>query len=533
MATAFHPMITDGDEPAPLAAAAALCRRLTDAGVSFGVYKEVTSVSLGLAGLEDLDLLVAARDIQQARTILTSLGGICGAPSRFHDNSESGREDWFIPDDSGGFLHLDLAVDLRVGRKFRKRYPALAFDGVVDWSFFAWAGESIRVVSPLDEARIAILHSVFRLRTWPAKQWVAAAPGLASVARAIFLPATTEHRLRFAIGGEEIMCRLRLSGGTVELDSASIRQLRRAIRTDGGFGPFAGWSDWLTHGVRQCSYLLARSLTRSDPGRTAARRSLQPSGMVVAIVGPDGAGKSSQTKRVSETFQRKFKCRTLYLGSNDGGFMLRRLVGKYRRVRKAQGRQPGAAPSAPSADGGGARGLASAAWRLIVAFQRYLGVQKAMRLARSGTIVITDRWPQNLEPGILDGPSVLEPGASWPRLLLSAIERQIYRRMERFEPSLTIHLISDFETSDRRKPGEIRRDAIERRLSLMQSIRDRDPSIAVVDSRQNMDEVTRMLLQKLWFALWDHSTAANRRRTSRHDPVVAPLKDRAAIVALP
>lgn len=118
--------------------------------------------------------------------------------------------------------------------------------------------------------------------------------------------------------------------------------------------------------------------------------------------------------------------------------MLRRLVGRYRNKRKAHGKQPGVVVASPSKAGDEDRGLASAAWRLIVALQRYVGVQKAMRLAKSGAIVITHRWPQNMEPGILDGPSVLAPGASWPRLLLSAIERHIYRRMERFEPSLTI-----------------------------------------------------------------------------------------------
>lgn len=83
---------------------------------------------------------------------------------------------------------------------------------------------------------------------------------------------------------------------------AAIRHLRRAIRAVGGSGLSAAWSDWLIHRVRQSSYYVARSLTRSDPGRSATKRSLQPSGMVVAIVGPDAAGKSSQAKQVSETF---------------------------------------------------------------------------------------------------------------------------------------------------------------------------------------------------------------------------------------
>lgn len=520
MATVGHPMIeANRSEPAPLPVAAIVTRKLAEAGVGFGIYKNVASVPRGLAGLADLDVLVAARDFQQICLILTSLKGIRGVPSRFHDNNNSGRADWFIPDDSGGILHLDLAIDLRVGPKFRKRYPALEFDDLSDWRTFSWPGGSLRVVSPEEEARIAILRSVFRLRSRPGQQWVATDPGLASVLRAAFLPDVTECQLRFHIGADEIVCRVRQSGDTVELESAALQRLRRAVRSNGDFGQHSGLSDWFVHRFRQTMYFVARWLTRSDPARTATRRSLQPSGMVVAVVGPDGAGKSTQTKRLSQIFQRKFRCRTLYLGSNEGGFVRRRFVGRHRDARTLSPEQPDADVAKASAGRGSARGAASAAWRLMIALQRYFRVKKAMRLAASGAIVITDRWPQNLKPGILDGPSVLAPGATRPRVLLSRMERYIYRRMERFKPSLTIHLVSDFETSDSRKPGEIGRAAIERRLSLMQEMRNRDPAIVVVDSRQSMDEVSNSLLQNVWFALWVQSAAAERRAISQRDPM--------------
>jgi len=130
---------------------------------------------------------------------------------------------------------------------------------------------------------------------------------------------------------------------------------------------------------------------------------------------------------------------------------------------------------------------------LVSALERYLSLRRAERLARSGSVVICDRWPQNMLPGLFDGPLRLDPQASWIVRLMSRLERSIYRKMETYRPDLAIHLVGDFETSNARKPGDRTRANFDQRLALMQEMRTLDPTIVTVDASKSFDEVTRDL----------------------------------------
>lgn len=141
---------------------------------------------------------------------------------------------------------------------------------------------------------------------------------------------------------------------------------------------------------------------------------------------------------------------------------------------------------------------------LAIGIERYWSLRRAMRLARSGAIVISDRWPQNMEPGLFDGPLRLHPQASWTVRQLSRLERGLYRTMDRYKPDLTIHLVSDFETSNARKPGDRTRAEFDRRLAIMQEMRMRDPAIRTVDARKQFEEVTTDLFD----CVSGHRTAA-------------------------
>ena len=74
-------------------------------------------------------------------------------------------------------------------------------------------------------------------------------------------------------------------------------------------------------------------------------------GFVVALVGPDGLGKSTQVDRLAQIFRWKFGCAQAYVGTGDGrGWWLRKglqsLVFPHRRRLKSLAHDDGKNSSA-------------------------------------------------------------------------------------------------------------------------------------------------------------------------------------------
>ena len=230
------------------------------------------------------------------------------------------------------------------------------------------------------------------------------------------------------------------------------------------------------------------------PGRAKVLWQGPSRGVVVALVGPDGVGKTSQTAAITNALQKKFDCTAVYLGSGDGGWALRRRGKELLRKFSRRPRKEKSSPNAPARDRVNDR-LRTALSGVAIAVERYWTLLRAMRMAASGEIVISDRWPQNMQPGMLDGPMRLDPRASGLVRLLSRFERFLYRRMAAHRPDLAVHMICDFETSNARKPGDRSRAEFEQRLALMDEMRRLDPAIMVVDAQNGFDEVTRELLR--------------------------------------
>ena len=495
-----------------------LARRLSGANVRYGVYKNRESVAAGLSGLADLDLIVAVADIDRFRAVLADLKAISGRPGRFHDNAVEGREDWFVPDFSrGDYLHLDVTTGLRIGHKFRKRYLALSYDDVTEWQALQPPWPAIPVVSPQEEARIAFLRSMFRLLLWHGSSWVR----LDHQCSKLLLDSATDKRagwsFSYRVGARQVTCAVRNNGSGIEVESRSVRRLRELLRRDGHGARSLDLWDFVVHQTRRLIHSGTRRLTGFSPAMTAAKRSPGPGGILIAIVGPDGVGKSTQVARLAAIFQKKFRCTTAYLGSGSGTWMLSRMARRrYRRWRAERQSAPNAIAKARDAASGKFQEIASAISGLESAIERYVTLHLARRMVEFGAIVICDRWPQDLRPGLLDGPRNLPPNASRGASLLSWFERRLYHGLEQYKPGLAVHLVADFETSFARKPGGIKRPGYERRLSLMREMRERDSEIEVVDAGQDLAEVTLQLFQCAWLALWKRALVHERNRDNTH-----------------
>ncbi len=72
---------------------------------------------------------------------------------------------------------------------------------------------------------------------------------------------------------------------------------------------------------------MLRLVQRLAPHSIAPKRRPANGGLVVALVGPDGVGKSTQVDRLVKTFQWKFGCVKSYAGTGDGkGWWTRKLA---------------------------------------------------------------------------------------------------------------------------------------------------------------------------------------------------------------
>ncbi|MDX8442907.1 hypothetical protein [Mesorhizobium australafricanum] len=499
-------------ETAPaLPIASVLFRALNEAGLRYGIVQDLAFLQDAFAGRDDLDILLDKHDYPAFCSIVNGLQGRRGVSLSCYDNVCAGREDWFLPDfSSGRYLHLDVHIGVRVGREFRKRYPAFDYAAIKRWDAMHVGDVAVPVVSPEDELRLTIARFAFRGWTLPLRRWVTMRHHWRDqFAQLPFAPSGQGlHVVEFAFGGERTAtCRFRQSGDDLVAHRGDLVRLRRSIREMCGFTERHEIADTAVHLVRKSSYLALRLLQRLMPGRLPPKRRFATGGFLVAVIGPDGVGKSTQVDRLTQTFRWKFGCTQAYAGTGDGsGWWHRKALQKvlfpYRRRLKSLVQPHGKDSVRGTRAKGGVAATGLALWAILIAFERYAVVKRAHRMATRGLIVICDRWPQGQRRGYLDGPTIPPHLFSVRGLsVLARLEQELYRRMEARRPHLTLHLVSDFAVSESRKPGEIGKEAFDARLSLMAELRAKDEEIRTVDASSSIEAVGRELFRHIWLSL--------------------------------
>lgn len=212
---------------------------------------------------------------------------------------------------------------------------------------------------------------------------------------------------------------------------------------------------------------------------------------VIAIIGSDGSGKSTVGEALLDFMNRQRPTEFCHLGKQAGNFgrALRKLplIGKpaTKRSKKADKRR---------IEGKDARLI-----EVLVSF--CFSMRRVWRFLRmryrlhQGFAILTDRYPQNLLPGPMDGPCLADMNlpikilrGKYTARVLSALELFIYKQICRFEPDLVIRLNVDIDTAMQRKPDHLRH-RLERKIADLDKLSFGKTPVLDLDATKPLKEV--------------------------------------------
>ena len=444
----------DGDAttPAPLALVVELCARLREEGVSYCHWKSNDALHLSASGDNDLDLLVDRRHVQKFTEVLAACGFKQARPQRRR----------FVPGvlhfygldaDTGRFVHIDAQAQLVLGDDTTKNVHV-----PMEKAYLASCtqGPIFPVPAPEFELAVLILRLALKHGTWDAAAF-GLAPLKGTERRELeYLHARADpDRLRGVV--ETHLPQIGWADwsrylGALLADSSLPARLRGGGRVVAGAADLMRRPRPLDTAVR-CRRRVEWGLRHYVLGQRNTKR-LMAGGRVVAVVGGDGAGKSTMVQGLASWLNGPLDARVVHMGKPPRGPANLAVKGALVVARRV-GLIRGWLPNYPdeSEHGGRFPGYGWLLWQLVTASDRRRQYRRARRLAGRGHVVICDRFPVE-QVRLMDGPRTtwvpLEGTSSFARALVTA-EQRCYAAVG--DPDLLLVLRVDPDTAVARKRG--------------------------------------------------------------------------------
>lgn len=384
---------TAAGQPPILALVATLCKRLKNAEINYCHWKSNDVLERSASGENDLDLLVSRADAERVTAILHDLG--FKAAQETHPWAMPGILDYYGYDGATGRLvHAHVHYQLILGEDMTKNYhlpleaPYLAS---------ATQGPLFKTPAPAFELIIFVIRMILKHATWDTilGRWgklsagerrelaylqKQADPRAVATLLAVHLPtidATFFDQCLRALQPHSAL-RQRLQVG---------RQLQRRLRayTRQGEGKDVGLRFW-----RRAILAYRRRFA------TLPRRRLQRGGAMIAIVGGDGAGKTTAVESVYRWLGTDLDVVKVHLGKPRWSLTTRLVRTLLKAARTVTG-TPYVDWASVLYEGynqvNGLVGTCLALRALCLARDLYWNYRAARRMATNGVLVVCDRFP--------------------------------------------------------------------------------------------------------------------------------------------
>jgi len=486
---------------------ASLLAALDRAGVRYCHFKSNAHVAAGVEGLTDLDLLCERAQAELIDGMLAAHGY-----KRFPAHASRaypGVDDYLgVDEQTGRLLHLHLHYRLIVGERFFKNYR------------LPWEEEFLRrrvvddetgvfVADPSLEWLLLVCRAALKIR-WRERMGALFGTGRGESAGLREEHAWLAERVDARAPAEDAGRLLGAEASGLVADALAedlrfrrLTALRRALlgnpKVLRAYGRLPAlrirWQRelrWAVGGVAR------RYLRRPVP----SSRSGPAGGTIVAVIGSDGAGKSSVNEILHSWLRAKVDVIPIYFGSGQGHASILRWP-----LKLVLGLRP--SRSTPSTLDPEARrtrnvGFTRAVWALVLAREKRAKLRTAIRARERGFVVVCDRYPQTQVDGVNDGPILWRWRTSSSRLrrALARWEDGVYALAADTPPDVVIRLLVTPETASRRRPGDNPRE-LEYRTQLVKDLRFDGSRFGVldVDADAELDSVALEVKRRLWPAL--------------------------------
>lgn len=472
--------------------------------IGYCYFHSASRAAAATAGQSDLDLLIARVDHDRAVALLQRCGFRHWPDAALRQSPMV--ESYLAYDrDAGVIVHAHVHFRLLLGPPLSKTHRLPIEDTLVRRSAFQ-PDIGVRTLAAVDEAMLLALRDCLE-RSWldPVAVKRRRADGVKRQNAVAALAGLVDHdslRQRAAEVFDEALAPdivdCFFAGGTSSASSPR-RRLRRALRSY----RIANGLELRVRALATGVVFLFGHLNRRFLGLPrAARRRAPGGGVIIALVGVDGSGKSTQLAQLRSWLGAEIDVMPCYFGTGDGrpSFllapfkMLAPLIARMIRT-KPKGASHGKISDRPP---GPVYSLLFSIWACAVALDKRRKLILVRRAIARGLVVVTDRYPQNENAAFNDGP-LLHRTPSAPQWL-KRFEARVYEMARHTPPDLVIKLHVDQDVVAKREP-DMDKSLILARVAWLKELRFAGAKTVSIDARAPLADVTQSVRDAVWALL--------------------------------
>ncbi len=466
---------------------------LDSEGVNYCQFKSNWKIDQWLEGEGDLDLLVKRRDIGKFTAVLFQLGF----------KKVLTQKEMEIPGilnfyafDSGlqKFIHVHAHYQLVFGHDLTKNYHLPIEDAYLNSAIRE--GE-INIAAPEMELILFAMRMVLKFSAFETLARYATGKSKKHFAEIFdelnYLKTEADDlKLRNALRQHFPMISWQLFSdclnslkpdATIEKRVFIRQRLEKELAV---YGRLSRFSEKMTRLIRWFSFMFRRFIIRKK-----ALKKFENGGALIAIIGGDGAGKTTCVNEIYGWLSKKFETKRCHLGKPPKSFFTLLIAGLLKVKNKFDSIVGDSETEAKV-------GLLQNLRWICTARDRFRLYRKIRRLASNGAIVICDRYPVS-NISLMDSPKIkIESGdekSSKGTYLLSRIENYYYRQI--ISPDYMFVLRVEPYIAVVRKTDESRTHVFTRSSELW-NINWRGEPVRLIDAGRELAEVLNDLRQSIW-----------------------------------